>query len=69
MEYVAALLPVGEAVYALIAKAVAGEKLTAQQITAELGSAVNACIARISELAADIAGNDAIVDAELAPKK
>lgn len=64
MQYIVALLPVAQAVYELIAKAAAGEKLTAEQITGELSTAVNACVARISELPADIAANDAIVDAE-----
>ena len=61
---VVALLPVAEKVWELIARAVAGEKLTTEQIKSEMDAAVDEADARLAKLAADIAANDAAVDAE-----
>lgn len=61
---IVALLPVAEKVWDLIARAVAGEKLTADQIKAEMESAAADVDARLAKLADDIAKNDATVDAQ-----
>ena len=66
MQFLPALIPLGQAVYDIISKAVAGEQLTAQQIKDQLSQATSQCIARISELAGDVAGNNATIDDELA---
>lgn len=62
---IVALLPVAEKVWDLIARAVAGEKLSAEQIKSEMDAAVDEVDARLSRLAADVAANDAAVDADV----
>lgn len=61
---IAALLPLAEKVWELVSRAIAGEKLTADQIKAEMDAAAGEVDARLARLPSDIAANNAAVDAE-----